>query len=67
MIMSYLKECGLYAEKFNDGIIPEDEVDMEKIAYVDDNLYNIIGDKIGQLHKEHGNPIPYEKNSILRR
>lgn len=67
LIMSYLKECGTYAQKFNDGKIPDNDVDIEKIAYVDDNLYNIVCDRIGQLHKENRKPIPYEKNSIIKR
>ena len=67
LIMSYLKECGMYAQKFNSGIIPENEVDIDKIAYTNDNLYDIIGDKIGQLQKENSKPIPCEKNNTIKR
>ena len=67
LIMSYLKECGMYAQKFNSGIIPENEVDIDKIAYTNDNLYDIICDKIGQLQKENSEPIPYEKNNAIKR
>lgn len=67
LIMSYIKECGMYAQKFNSGIIPENEVDIDKIAYTDNNLYDIICDKIGQLQKEHNLPIPYEKNDTIKR
>lgn len=67
LIMDYIKECGTYAEKFYSGEISEDDVDMEKIAYVYDNLYNRICDKIGRLHKENGEPIPYEKNDDIVR
>jgi len=42
-------------------------VDMEKIAYVNDNLYDRICDKIGRLHKENGEPMPYEKNDDIVR
>ena len=65
--MAYIKECGTYAEKLYGGEISEDDVDMEKIAYVYDNLYNRICDKIGHLHKENGEPIPYEKNDNIVR
>lgn len=37
------------------------------MAYVEDNLYDIICDKIGQLHKVYGKPIPYEKNENIKR
>lgn len=67
LIMSYLKECGIYAQKFNSGIIPENDVNIEKIAYTDDNLYDIICDRIGQLQKENSEPIPYEKNNTIKR
>lgn len=67
LIMSYIKECGIYAQKFNSGKISENNVDIERIAYVNDNLYDIICDKIGQLHKENINPIQYEKNNNIKR
>lgn len=67
LIMSYIKECGMYAQKFNSGIIPENEVDIDKIAYTDNNLYDIICDKIGQLQKEHNFPIPYVQNDTIKR
>ena len=57
----------MYAQKFYCGIIPENEVDMDKIAYTNDNLYDIICDKIGQLQKENSEPIPYEKNNAIKR
>ena len=55
--MAYIKESGTYAQKFNSGKISENNVDMEKIAYVNDNLYDRICDKIGRLHKENGEPM----------
>ena len=57
----------MYAQKFNSGIIPENEVDIDKIAYINDNLYDIICDKIGHLQKENSKPIPYEKNNTIKR
>ncbi len=65
--MSYIKECGMYSQKFNSGMIPENEVVIDKIAYTDNNLYDIICDKIGQLQKEHSTLIPYEKNNTIKR
>lgn len=67
LIMSYLKDFGIYAQKFYSGEISEKDVDMNKIAYVDDNLYNIICDKIGKLQKENPEPIPYEINNNIKR
>ena len=67
LIMSYIKECGIYAQKFNSGKISDNDVDIEKIAYVGDNLYDMICDKIGRLNRENGMPIPYEKNNDIKR
>lgn len=67
LIMAYIKECGTYAQKFYSGKKSENNVDMEKIAYVNDNLYDRICDKIGRLHKENGEPMPYEKNDDIVR
>ena len=67
LIMSYLKECGIYAQNYHKGEILENAVDIDKLAYVKDNLYDIICDKIGQLHKEHGTALPYEKNTFIKR
>lgn len=67
LIMSYLKECGIYAQNYHKGEILENTVDIDKLAYVKDNLYDIICDKIGQLHKEHGTALPYEKNTFIKR
>lgn len=66
-ILSYLKECGEYAQKFYNGQISEDDVDMEKIAYVYDDLYDILCDKIGKLQESHPEPIPYQHNDTIQR
>ena len=34
--MSYIKECGIYAQKFNSGKISENNVDMKKIIVLKD-------------------------------
>ena len=39
----------------------------EKAAYVRDNLYDIICDKIGKLYKENPYLIPYERNNNIKR
>ena len=59
-VMGRIKEYGTYARKANDGEIPYDDIDMEKIAYVEDDLYDIICDKIARLHIEYPEPIPYK-------
>ena len=56
-IMAYIKDCGTYAKKYNDGEIDDSDVEPEKLAYTDDNLYDIICDFIGKLQKEHPEPI----------
>ena len=67
LILSYFQECGEYADKFHNGQISDTELDVEKIAYVYDNLYDIVADAIGELQLRHPDPIPFEKNSEIRR
>lgn len=67
VIMSFIKERGEYAQKFISGAISEKDVDMEKIAYVNDNLYDIICDKIGKLQRVNPEPIYYKQNDSIRR
>ena len=67
LILSYLQECGEYAEKFHNGQIPDKELDVEKIAYVGDNLYDMVADAIGKLQMQHPDPIPFEKNGEIKR
>lgn len=66
-IMTHLKDCGFYAKKVYDGVISDEEADPNKIAYTEDNLYDIICDKIGRLQSEHPEPIPYNVNEDIRR
>lgn len=67
LVLSYLQECGSYAARYNKGQISDNELDIEKIAYVDDNLYDIVADAIGKLQTKHTAPIPFENNSEIKR
>ena len=67
LILNHFKECGKYAVCLQDGQIPDSEVDVKKIAYVEDNLYDIVADAIGQLQSKHAAPIPFEKNEDIAR
>ncbi len=62
LIMNYFKECGGYSQKFKDG-----EYNPLDVAYVGNNLYDIICDKIAMLHNKYNKPIPYNKNDKLHR
>ena len=64
----HIKACGEYGRKFNDGMIPDEELDVDMIACVDDEPYDVIDNAIGLLDSSvGGEPIPYEPNpSILR-
>ena len=67
VIMNYLKECGVYAQRFNDGKISDNDVLPEKFAYTKDNLYDIICDFIGRLQNKHPEPIKYSINNSIKR
>lgn len=67
LILNYFKECGNYAVRLSSGQIQDNEVEVEKIAYVKDNLYEIIEDAIGQFYAVFTTPIPYEINEKINR
>ena len=67
VIMNYLKECGVYAQRFNYGKISDNDVLPEKLAYTKDNLYDIICDFIGRLQNKHPEPIKYSINNSIKR
>lgn len=67
LALDYIKECGNYAKQWNNGQIPEVEVNMDKVAYTGDNLYDIVADAIGLLQSRIPTPIPYEKNDNIKR
>ena len=66
-IMNYIKQCGIYAQQYNDGQISNEDVVFEKLAYTDDNLYDIICDFIGKLQHIHPAPICYHSNKSIKR
>lgn len=59
LITDYLKECGLYACDFREGKIPEENVEIERLAYINDNLYDMIADAIGYFALKNPEPIEY--------
>ena len=65
--MDYIKECGNYAKRCQSGQINDNEIDINKIAYVNDNIYNIISDAIGLFQSKHPEPIPYKINEMIKR
>ena len=50
-IMDYLKSCGEYAQAYQENLIDDEELEIEKLAYVDDNLYDRVGDMIAFFYQ----------------
>ena len=64
----HIKACGEYGRKFNDGEIPDDELDVDMIACVNDAPYDAIENAIGFLDASvGGEPISYEPNPAILR
>lgn len=47
LIMSYIKECGIYAQKFNSGKISENNVDIGQLQKENDKPVMLIKGKYG--------------------
>lgn len=71
LITDYFRECGEYSGKVYDENVSdeefEDDFDVSRIAYTEDNLYDFIADMIGKLWNNDPQPIPYEKNDNIKR
>ncbi|MBM7641801.1 hypothetical protein ACVRX5_03580 [Streptococcus loxodontisalivarius] len=55
--MNYLKTCGQYAEAYHNNLISNEELIIENLAYVDDNLYDKVGDMIAMFYHVNREPI----------
>ena len=64
--LSVIKECGIYADRFNSGEISEDKVDPLRFAYTEDDLYDYIEDAIA-VFAINNKDIPYEKKDYIYR
>lgn len=71
LILEHLKSCGKYAMKVYDENISDDEFgedfDVMKIAYTDDNLYDILADAVGYWQFKYPEPIPFKPNTNIKR
>ena len=67
-----IEAAGIVAEKFNQGLLSEEELEYEfeqndGLAYVDDDLYNIVAEAIGKFYLQNPEPIPYCSNPEIYR
>lgn len=67
VILDYIKECGCYSYEFNEGRISKDSVKIDKMAYIEDDLYDIVADAIGFLQLMHPEPIPFIVDNRVKR
>lgn len=65
--LDYVRECGNYARRYNDGEIPDEEANPMLFAYVDDDLYDFVEDAIALFAERNPEPIPYEKKDFIYR
>jgi len=67
LILDYFKDCGEYAKQWNNGLISDEDVNVDRIAYTKDNLYDVVSDAIGYLQFKITSPISYETNNAIKR
>lgn len=67
MILNYIKDNGNYARKYADGNITDDEVDILKLAYTDDDIYAYLEDVVADYYLAHKAPISYEIKDFIYR
>ncbi|WP_055669726.1 hypothetical protein [Desnuesiella massiliensis] len=67
MILDYIKDNGNYARKYANGEITDDQVDICKLAYTDDDIYDYLEDAIAEYYLVHKAPISYEIKEFIYR
>ena len=67
LALNHIKKCGNYARQYSEGKIAEDKVEINRIACVADNLYDVVADAIGFMQKELPAPIPFMGNEKIKR
>ncbi len=66
-ILDYIKENGQYARSYRDGEITDEDCDVLRFAYVDDDLYDYLEDTIAEYYIKYQEPIPYERKDFIFR
>lgn len=67
MILNYIKDNGNYARNYANGEISDNEVDILKLAYTDDDIYDYLSDAIAEYYLAHKTPISYEIKDFIYR
>ena len=62
--LTYIKENGEYAYRYNQGLISDEECDPARLAYTDDDLYDYIEDAIAEYYIANKEPVPYEAKEL---
>lgn len=65
--LAYVKTNGEYAKAYGEGKISDEEVDVVRLAYAEDDLYDYFEDAIAEFYLVHKDPIPYEKKDFIYR
>lgn len=63
--LDYIKSNGNYARSYAKGDISDDEVEIIKLAYVDDDLYSYLEDAVAEFYLNNKELIPYEKEILF--
>ena len=61
------KNAGKYARKLYDGEISDKDFDIEKIAYIKDDLYYIVRNAIGAFYAKNKELIAYDPSPDINR
>lgn len=66
-VLDYIKDNGNYAHKYACHDISYDEVDIFRLAYTGDDIYDYLEDAIAEYYLNNKQPIPYTKKEFVYR
>lgn len=66
-VIDYIKDNGKYARRYAEGKINDDECDIFRLAYTEDDIYDYLEDAIAEYYLSNEIPIPYESKDFIYR
>ena len=65
-----IKSAGQLADKYNNGEVSDEQLEAQgicELAYIEDDLYDVVCDAIGAFYTKHPALIPHEPNPDIYR
>ena len=66
-VLAVIKRCGEYATNYNAGKISEEQVEPDRMAYAEEDIYNFLRDGVALVAQKYPHDIPFQKKDFIHR